>query len=678
MRHAIGTLSRQSRSRIVTGAMLCLLCAQPKPEVARGNVCAAAPERGKGLMPSLGARLIGAVLLALLASHPLYAQQPQRVLMLHSFGPQFGDLYARDIRAQLDRQLPGNLELYEQWLVSARFSGSEDDAAFAGYLEALFRDHPIDLVITLGAPAANFVQRHREPLFHAVPALFADVEERRAKAESLGPNEAAVPISVSFPRLVTNILRVLPHTGTVAVLIGNSAIEKYWADEIRDSLAPFRSHVKLTFLNNLSFKEVLKRVANLPANSAILYILLSPAIEGIPQDEDSALAAVHAAANAPLFSYTDAYLGKGIVGGPLISGEQQGRETVAAAVRLLGGQPAAEVGVSPIALSGLRFDGRELRRWKISEADLPSGSTVLYREPTAWERYWWQILVIAAVIVLQTALIVLLLHERRRRLMAEMEAHTRIDEIARMNRRSTAGELSASIAHEVAQPLGAMLRNIEAAEMMLEGDKGVDLNELREIMFDVKRDQYRASEVIRRLRNLLVRVPAETKEIDLNELVREVFEILRAQAAAHRITLTTSLTARPLRVSGDGIQLQQVVLNLVMNSIEAIKLADSSERIITARTKLIDVNTAAVIIEDSGPGIPVEKVTQIFDPFFTTKETGMGMGLSIAQTIIKSHGGQIAVEERARGAAVRFTVPLVTGADQANAHTVTTEAPGVL
>jgi hypothetical protein len=147
--------------------------------------------------------------------------------------------------------------------LSARFSGDTDDSTFAAYLAALFADHPIDLVITLGAPAANFVQRHHGSLFHSAPALFADVEERRATAASLSTNEAVVPISVSFPELVENILRVLPHTDTVAVVIGNSAIEKYWVGQIRDSLQPLHDRINLRFLNGLPFREVLARVADL-------------------------------------------------------------------------------------------------------------------------------------------------------------------------------------------------------------------------------------------------------------------------------------------------------------------------------------------------------------------------------------------------------------------------------
>jgi signal transduction histidine kinase len=232
-------------------------------------------------------------------------------------------------------------------------------------------------------------------------------------------------------------------------------------------------------------------------------------------------------------------------------------------------------------------------------------------------------------------------------------------ELARMNRRSTVGELSASIAHELAQPLSAILRNTEAAELILQKGSQSDLSEIGEIMTDIARDQRRASEVIRRLRGLLARTPSETHAVDLNEVVEEVFQFISAQAAAHQVSLTTSLASRALIVNGDRIQLQQVVLNLVMNSIEAMGSAPAAERTITARTSLVDDATAEVSIADSGPGITHEKIEQIFEPFFSTKDAGMGMGLSIAHTIVASHRGRIwAANRREGGAVLRFTVPL--------------------
>jgi signal transduction histidine kinase len=637
-------------------------------------------------MPSFCVRLIGGLLLTLATSFVAQAESPKRVLMLHSWGPEFGDLYARDMRVQLSRQLAGRFELYEEWLVSAHFADRQEDADFASYLNKLFADHPIDLVITLGAPAANFVQRYQQSLFRTTPELLTDVEERRASRSSLTPNETAVAISVSFPLLMENILRVQPRTSTVAVVIGNSPIEKYWAGQIRNSLEPFKHRVTVTFLTDLPFNEVLRHAATLPAGSAILYILLSPDIEGIPQDEDLALAQLHAVANAPMFSYTDAYLGKGIVGGPLISGEEQGRETVSAAARLLSGENASNIRVPTISLGKAKFDWRELKRWNIRESDLPPGSTILFREPSPWERYRWQIALVVLVLMLEAALIAALLHERRRRRNAEMNAHQHMAELAHMNRRAAVGELSASIAHELTQPLGAILRNSEAGQMMLKA-ASPDLSELANIMTDIERDDQRATEVIKRVRSLLTKTPSETREVDINEVVLEVFEFLSPQARAHHVTLSTSLVSRPLLVSSDRVQLQQVILNLVMNGMEAIRSVPGGERKITGRTMLVDGASAEVAVEDSGPGIPPDKAQEIFEPFFTTKDTGMGMGLSIARTIVASHGGRIwAANRREGGAVLRFTVPLAsterrtvalqTAANQADSKTTDSQFSG--
>jgi signal transduction histidine kinase len=233
-------------------------------------------------------------------------------------------------------------------------------------------------------------------------------------------------------------------------------------------------------------------------------------------------------------------------------------------------------------------------------------------------------------------------------------------ELAELNRRSTVGELSASIAHELTQPLSAICHNAEAAALILRA-QSPDLSELRDIVAGITRDQRCATEAIKRLRNLLAKSPSETQEIDLSEAVREVFEFLSATAAARHVTLSTSLATQALHISGDRIQLQQMILNLVINGIDAIGGCEYGERKIVGRTGLVDDASAEVAIEDSGPGIPPDKVEQIFEPFFTTKAGGMGMGLSIARTIVESHRGRIWAENRRGGGAMfRFSVPLAT------------------
>ena len=416
----------------------------------------------------------------------------------------------------------------------------------------------------------------------------------------------------------------------------------------------------MKFLNELPFDQVLSRVATLPPRSAILYVLLSPAVQGIPGDEGLALAKLHAAANSPIFSYSDAYLGKGIVGGPLLSGQKQSSAIVSVARQMLNGRPAADIKTPPIAFGNPQFDVRELRRWHIKESDLPPNSVVRFTKPSVWDTYRLQILSAITLLLVQSALIVALLYQRRRRHDAENLARQQMAELAHVNRVSTVGELSAAIAHELGQPLGAILTNSEAADLIL-SSCSPDVAELKEIVHDIRRDDLRAGEVIARLRRLLKKTPIEMHVIELNDVLREVIDFLLSQTSAHRISLSAQFSQPGQRVRADRIKIQQVVLNLIMNAVDAVKSAQSSRRTIVVRTSLLNGDLVEVSIEDSGPGIPTGKEKEIFEPFYTTKAAGMGMGLSISRTIIENHGGEIRAENRSTGGATfRFTLPLIT------------------
>jgi len=217
--------------------------------------------------------------------------------------------------------------------------------------------------------------------------------------------------------------------------------------------------------------------------------------------------------------------------------------------------------------------------------------------------------------------------------------------------------LSSSIAHELNQPLGSILANAETAELILQSPNP-DLEEIREILADIKRDDQRAGEVIRRLRGYLTRAPFETKDIDLNQIMGETFKFLSVQASARNIALYLQNAPGDVRIKGDPVQLQQVILNLVVNSMDAMS-AIPYGRTVIGRVELNGGATAEISISDSGPGIPPDKLAQVFDPFFTTKNQGMGIGLSIARTIILAHKGRIWAENQSGGgAAFHFTLPL--------------------
>jgi signal transduction histidine kinase len=298
--------------------------------------------------------------------------------------------------------------------------------------------------------------------------------------------------------------------------------------------------------------------------------------------------------------------------------------------------------------------------WAATGADAaPLDNEIHVREAGAWQRYSWQIASIGAVILIQAGLIAILLEEHRRRRLAELQARDRMRELARVNRYSTAGELTASIAHEINQPLGSILANAETAQAILRSPSP-DIDELNSIVDDIIHDNRRASEVIRRMRSLLKKTPFEAKRFDFNEVVGDAVDFLSAFAVGRKVALEKATTPDALPIVGDRIQLQQVLINLMVNAFEAMTDARGVDRKIGIRTLRVG-NFAELSISDNGPGIPEDRLKEVFEPFVTSKAEGMGMGLSIARTIVEAHSGRIWGENQSVGGAVfLLSLPLAS------------------
>jgi signal transduction histidine kinase len=584
----------------------------------------------------------------------------KRVLVLHSFGQDFRPWseYARSIKAGLEGRAHWPLDIQEHSLRTARFNNPGPEEPFVNYLRSLYSQAPPDIVVTIGAPAAGFARKYREQLFPDTPMVLTVVEERLVNRADLTDNDTVISVQNNFTATLNSILQVLPNTEMVAVVIGASRLEKFWLEEIRRELKPFEERVALVWYNDLSFEEILKRASALPAHSVLFWGLMSVDGAGVAHESDLALRSLRAVANAPIFSYQEAFFNGYTVGGPMHSISETSDKTVEAVMRILAGEKASAVRFAPLQLGPPKFDWREMQRWGISESDLPAGSEVLFRQAGIWQTYRLQIAMIAVVIAIQAALISGLLYERRRRLVAEVESRQRLAELAHVNRYAAAGELTTSIAHELNQPLGSILTNTETAELMLKSE-APDLAEIAEILADIRRDDQRASEVIRRLRSVLKKTPFEVIEIDLKATVGETIRLLSAVSDGRRIALKYAPSPNLLRVKGDPIQLQQVILNLIINSIDAISHAESAEREINVATARHGA-FAEIRVCDTGPGIAAEDVDNVFDPFFTTKPHGMGMGLAIVRTIVQAHGGKIVAENQPSGGALfRIRLPIV-------------------
>jgi len=243
---------------------------------------------------------------------------------------------------------------------------------------------------------------------------------------------------------------------------------------------------------------------------------------------------------------------------------------------------------------------------------------------------------------------------------AELEMARQRNALAHLSRVTMLGELSGSLAHELNQPLTSILSNAQAAQRFL-ADDDVDLNELREILNDIVVEDTRAGEIIQHLRLLFKKreMPKHSGDIDINEIVQDVLKLMHNDLMNQNVTVNTELAQNLPAVTGDRIQLQQVLLNLVLNACEAMTDCESSERQVFIASKPENVSAVRVSVTDLGGSIPEEKMEHVFEPFFTTKAEGMGLGLSVCQTIIKAHRGKLwATNNPDRGATFHFELPL--------------------
>jgi len=376
--------------------------------------------------PGAARALAALAFFALLAAPALAAEEPapRRVLIISSFGSRFApfDTFAAVLRTEIVRDAPGPVEFLEVPLEMARFREPPEEGPYVDYLRALVASRPLDLVVTVGGPAATLAAQHRGDLFASVPTLLMGLDRRQAPP-AVSPNQVVVAEDIDVPGLVANILRLLPDTKRIVVALGNSPLERFWRDQAQREFAPFADRVAFEWFNGLTLEQMRRRAADLPAHSAILYGLLAVDAAGVPHEQDEGLKSLSSVANAPIFGIFEFQLGHGIVGGPLLSVERAGRRSADVALAILRGESPAALRLTPPVAPRDIFDWRELRRWNVREERLPSGSEVRFRPPSLWQAYRRALLAGLAILVLEALLIAGLLAERARRRSAEDVAH---------------------------------------------------------------------------------------------------------------------------------------------------------------------------------------------------------------------------------------------------------------
>jgi PAS domain S-box-containing protein len=299
---------------------------------------------------------------------------------------------------------------------------------------------------------------------------------------------------------------------------------------------------------------------------------------------------------------------------------------------------------------------RHLEKWCVSRASgEPFENEVRYRRAADGQYRWF----LARAVPLRDQRGKILkwygistdIEDRKR---AEEERERLRADIAHVNRVSMLGELAASVSHELKQPIAAAMTDAKTCVRWLKRDQP-SVEEATAAAMRIVNDGSRAAEIIERLRSLYKKDLPQRELVEVNEIIREMVELLRAEANQYAVSIRAHLVANLPKITADRVQLQQVFMNLILNAIEAMK---ETGGVLTIKTQLDEDGQLLILVSDTGVGLPKEKTEQIFDAFFTTKPQGSGMGLSISRSIVESHGGRLwATANNGRGATFRFTLP---------------------
>jgi signal transduction histidine kinase len=592
------------------------------------------------------------------AADPNPDVSPHKILIVFSEGKDLPGnvLLEQSIRSELQKRGGGHDEFYTENMDASHFSDDQHYGIFRDYLRAKYAGQDLDLAILITARDYQLAERLMPEVLPSVPTVFLNNSELDPPAALVKRRVPGIIQRLDVEGTVKLVTRLSPAVRRVVVIGGKSPSDIRLLNRTAETSKQF-SALRFDFWTNEPLAVISERTRQLPADSVILVSTMFEDVEGKTVYMSQAAQVLAKSASVPIYASSLGAIGSGAVGGSIIDVESLGRRLAAlATVALEHHRPTGSIELG--TNTTVTVDWRALQRWRIDPGNLPSRAIVRFQPPSLWREHRMLIGTTAAVLLLQGITIAALLAQRSRRRIAEAEILRQRGELAHVTRVSTMGQLASALAHEINQPLGAILRNTEAAELFLK-NQNPDLDELRSILEDIRKDDQRAGQVIDRMRSLLKKRGMDAAALELNEVVSEIVTLAEPDAKTRHVHLEWHPSGGPLAVRGDKVQLQQVILNLVLNGMDAIKSTLNGHRTVEVVVQKRDGDFVEVSVRDGGGGIKADDLPRIFEPFFTTKTDGMGMGLAISKTIVEAHGGKIrARNNEISGATIEFTLPI--------------------
>jgi signal transduction histidine kinase len=587
------------------------------------------------------------------------ATSPWRVVIIRNWDSMYAVNVMREqgLRNALGDKSPRVVEVYPEEIDPLRFPG-ELEPKLVSLLQAKYRTTSIDLVIASGLEPLQFAVRNRDRIWPGAPIVFNGVIEGTLGDWKRPPKTTGVTMILDVAGTLEVGRALVPTARKVYVLSGNAPFDRMYLDVAMKAIQASHTGLEPQYIVGLSHEETIERIAHVEPNSLVLYLTMLRDGKGQYSGPGATtVTRVAQASPAPVLAATHTLFGRGPIGGSSSRFDLHGEAAGRIARAVLEGADPDSIAVRAEPDPFCQVDWKGLQRWHVAERNVPGRCAIVNEPVPPWRGHEWELAGLIAVIMLQAALLWALALQSSRRRRAEEQLRLRSAQMAQVARVSTMGALTASIAHEINQPMGAILSNAEAARMML--DQGtLDDDKLRAILTDIRDEDLRASSVIRGLRALLARQEYTPVALELNAEVADALRHVSFEAAHRGIRLTPVFGAAIPVVRGDAVQVQQVVINLTLNAMDAVA-SDAKRPEVRIETRASG-DGAEVVVIDQGPGLRPDDAARLFHTPFTTKKEGMGFGLSIVKTIIEMHGGRVSYEPNIPcGAIFRAWMPAI-------------------
>jgi len=504
----------------------------------------------------------------------------------------------------------------------------------------------LDLLVTVGPGINALLLKYGQNLLKTSPVLNLDLEipgrislkdlDVKNGIEMLAKYKASATLKTAFA--------LFPTHKNVYVIGGISNVDLFFMSLVRKSKAEFEPVYHFTFISGISMDSTIRLVKIIPSNSLIMVPNYLTDANNMAFSTPEALKFISNNALAPVFTISDVFnKNDGGIGGYVFSFTFYGKEAGRIANEIINGKQPKDIIVNENSYYQYIFDWQQLKRWKLLDSKaIPADSIFYNKEFDFFAEYKWYMLAGMLFLLFESVLIVYLfqLNKRQKAIVkqnAETDSLYRI--IAREQRLLTMVQLTASLSHELSQPLTSILYNAQAC-LHYQKSGEAEPGQMEELLLNIINEDKRAGSLISSVRSLMKLEVREKERVDLNAIIQDTGSLFEPEALQKHINVVLLLQKNPVFVYGDKIQLQQVLLNLLYNATHAIDNAESEIRTIHIAQR-IEKGSVTVSVRDSGPGIDDKIKKNIFNPFVTTRSSGLGIGLAVSHTIIANHNGEI-------------------------------------